>query len=343
VAADRLRVALIGAGDITRYHLAAWRAAPDADLVAICDLDPARAVRRAAEHGGAVAHTDAAAMLAHVRPDAVDIAAWRDSHAPLTRLAAAHGVHVLCQKPLAGSYAEAEKLTADVTGRIRLMVNENRRFAPHVRRLRQWLDDGRIGAVRQVTVTVYNSSMLLRPDGIRAAVSRAAHFGQESRLLVAGALTHHLDVLRYLLGPLDLATARIARTEDGVPGETVATLLLTTATGAPVVLQGNAVAPGFADAPSARAGGRNGERIDLIGSRSTALWQDDVLRLIGAETDEQPFDPAAGYQECFDAAVRHFVAGLRTGAEFETSAEDNLRTLALVEQAYAASSRDSTG
>jgi len=334
VAADRLRVALIGAGNITRYHVAAWKKAPDADLVAICDLDPARAIRRAAEHGGAVAHTDAAAMLADVRPHAVDIATWRDTHAPLTRLAADRGVHVLCQKPMAGTYAEAQELTADVAGRIRLMVNENRRFAPPYRRLRQWLDEGRIGTVRQVTVTVYNSSMLLRPDGTRAAVARAAHFGRERRLLIGGALTHHLDVLRYLLGPLDLVTARASRTEDGVPGETVATLLLTTATGATVVLQGTSVAPGFADSPSARAGGLPGERIDLIGSRSSALWQGDVLRLVGAETAEEHFDPVASYQECFDAAIRHFVTALRTGGEFETSAADNLETLALVEQAY---------
>jgi predicted dehydrogenase len=246
-------------------------------------------------------------------------------------------VHVLCQKPLAGSYGQARRLTDDVAGRIRLMVNENRRFAPQYRRMRGWIDDGRLGELRQGLLATYNSSQVLLPDGTRAATRRAAHFGRETRLLIAGALTHHLDVLRYLLGPLDLVAARARRTEDGVPGETVATLLLATAAGACVVLQGNTVAHGFADAPSGRSTGRGlaGDQLDLVGSRATSLWRDDVLRLLGPEPDELRVDVATAYQRCFDAAVEHFVACLRTGAPFETSARDNLETLALVERAYA--------
>ena len=65
----------------------------------------------------------AAAMFAAEKLDAVDIATWRETHVELTRLAAAHRVHVLCQKPLAPTLAEAESLAAEVAGRIRLMVH----------------------------------------------------------------------------------------------------------------------------------------------------------------------------------------------------------------------------
>jgi predicted dehydrogenase len=56
----------------------------------------------------------------------------------------------------------------EVDGRVRLMVHENRRFAPHFRQIRRWIDEGRIGTVRQVTLTRNRTSHMKRPDGTRA-------------------------------------------------------------------------------------------------------------------------------------------------------------------------------
>ena len=85
------------------------------------------------EFGIARAYDDAAAMLAGERLDAVDIATWRATHADLIRLAASHVLDVLCQKPLAPTFEAASAVADEVAGRIRLMVHENRRFAPHFR------------------------------------------------------------------------------------------------------------------------------------------------------------------------------------------------------------------
>ena len=101
---------LIGAGDISQSHLAAWQKAEHAVVVAVCDRDATRARARASEFGIPAVYTDAATLFAAEKLDAVDIATWRDTHVELTRLAAAHGVHVLCQKPLAPTLNEAESL-----------------------------------------------------------------------------------------------------------------------------------------------------------------------------------------------------------------------------------------
>ena len=77
--------------------------------------------------------------------DMVDIATSVGGHARLTRLAADHGVHVLLQKPMTETVAEAEALIADVGERIRFMVHENYRFRPHYRTVRRWIDAGLIG------------------------------------------------------------------------------------------------------------------------------------------------------------------------------------------------------
>lgn len=332
----RLRVGVIGAGDISRYHLNAWSKVPDVDLVAICDLDGTRAESRARAYGIPAVYTDAATMLESERIDALDIATWRSTHVPLTLLAADHGIHVLCQKPLAETSREARELGDAVAGRIRLMVNENRRFGPQYRTIRQWIEEGRIGDVSQCIVVGYRSSLIKRPDGTRPAVSRAVHYAREARLMIAGALTHQIDLLRYLLGPLSLVAARTSHTETDLPGETVATVFLETGAGAAVIVAGNAVAPGFGDSPSAggSTGGPSGERLELVGRSATVILDGDVLELLGPAPERIVFDRAQSYQACFDGAIASFVACLRSGEPFETSPEENLETLALVDAAY---------
>jgi predicted dehydrogenase len=322
----KLRVGLIGAGDISQYHLAAWQKVGHAAIVAVCDRDATRARVRASAFAIPAIYTDAAAMFATEKLDAVDIATWRETHAELARLAAAHGVHVLCQKPLAPSLAEAESLAAQVAGRIRLMVNENRRFAPHFRAIRRWIDDGRVGPVRQCVVTMHRSGFIKDANGRRPAVERASFMARESRLMIAETLIHQLDVLRFLLGEMTMVAARTLRTEPDMPGETLATLMLETVAGAPVVVAGSFVAPGFGTAVS--------DRIEIIGTHASVILDGAGIEMRGTTTERIAVDSAAAYQACFDAGIAHFVERLTANQPFETGPDDNLKTLKLVEDAY---------
>lgn len=319
---------MIGAGDIAAYHLRAWRAA-GVTVAAICDRVVGRAAARAAEFGIAAVFDDAAEMLRATALDAVDIVTWRDDHAAMVRLAAAHGLACLCQKPLAPDLAEAAALVAEVGGTIRLMVNENRRFSPHFRLIKAWLDDGRVGTVRQCHVTMHRAGLLRDATGERPAVRRSPAMAREKRLLIGEVFIHQLDVLRFLLGELRVLAARTLHTEAEIAGETLATIMLDTAGGAPVVLSGSFVAPGF--------GSTVADRVELIGSRASVILDGDTLECRGEGAEVVRFDMAAGYQACFDAAARHFAGRVARGEAFESEAADNLRSLALVEAAYAAS------
>ena len=337
--ARRLRVAMIGAGDMSRHHLIGWQRAEAAAVVAIANRTRARADARAAVFGIAAVYEDPGEMLAAEELDVVDIVTNRGTHVAYVQLAAEHGLDAMCQKPLAPTLDEARALVDRVRDRIRLMVHENRRFAPHFRQARAWIDAGALGALRQAVLTTWRSSMLPGPDGRRAAVERAAYFATEPRLIVGEALIHQLDVLRYLLGPLRVVAARTQHTERDIAGETLATLLLETdAERAPVVLAGSYVAPGFGAPATAGAaiGAHTTDRLEILGSRSSIVMSDDALELRGERTERVPVDYAASYQACFDAAIAHFVACLRNGAPFETDAADNLATLQLVEDAYRA-------
>lgn len=329
-----LRVALIGAGDISKNHLIAWDACADASVAAICDRLEDRARARADAFAIPAVFDDAERMLAEIRPDVVDIATWRDSHGALIRLALAAGAPaILCQKPLAPTLAESVALVDEAKAAgSRLMVNENRRYAPPFQRIAEWSADGRVGAPRQVHMTMLRSGFLKGPDGSRTAIVRAPRMANEPRLLIAETFIHQLDVLRFLLGELTVIAARTMRTEPDMPGETLASLMMETRGGAPVLLSGSFVAPGFGAAVS--------DRLELIGAAASVILDGEMLTAHGAFTATERFDAKAVYQRCFDAAADAFAAALKNGAPFPQTAEDNLETLKLVEAAYAAADRN---
>lgn len=120
-----MRVALAGAGMVSRHHLLAWSRVPGARVVAVADPDRPRAEARPAEFDIAGVFTDADTMLRTVQPDALDIAAPVGAHAELCRLAAAQRVAILCQKPLCLTLRDAEALAAEIGAAVPFMVHEN--------------------------------------------------------------------------------------------------------------------------------------------------------------------------------------------------------------------------
>jgi D-apiose dehydrogenase len=320
------RVALAGAGMISRHHLLAWQAVPGMEVVALADPDLDRAAARGRAFGIERVYPGLAELLAAESVDAVDVASPRETHAALVRLAAEHGAAVLCQKPLAPTLAEAERLATEVGGRIRVMVHENWRFRPAYRRLRRWIEETEPGPLLQGSVTVHGSGLIPDPAGRSPALDRQPFFRTEGRLLITEALIHQIDVLRWLVGPLRLVAARALRTSQAVVGETCATLLLETEAGAPITVQGNWTVPGT----PARAE----DDVWLVFRHGTVRFGDHRLSFEGRAPETVAFDPDASYQASFDAAVAHFVEALRAGTPFETEIEDNLETLRIVEDAY---------
>ena len=323
-----MRVGLVGAGWVTQHHLAGWaRLAGRAEVVAIADPNLAAAAHRATEFGIAQTFAGAAQMLDAAALDAIDVAAPREFHAEAVRLAAACGLPVLCQKPLAPTFAEASALVAEVEGRCRLMVHENWRFRPYYRDLARWLGEGRIGEVVQAQMTLLSSGLVADESGGLPALVRQPFVATLERALVMEILIHHIDTLRFLLGDLSLRLARLGHASAAMRGEDRAFLAFETASGAPVSLLSNLMVhgqpPGLVD------------RLTLIGTHGTISLEGDTLRCFGPQAGEQTYDMAACYAQSYASVIAHFVDCLGSGAPFETAAADNLRTLALVEAAYA--------
>jgi len=321
-----LRVAMAGAGFASGLHLAGWKRVENAEVVAICDPSEEKANARAREFGVGSVYDEVGAMLDAVKPDAIDIAAPMHVHVPLCLLAADRGVHILCQKPLAPSLAEAQDLSRAIGGRVRLMVHENWRFRTQYRHVKRWLDAGHLGVPVSCVMQTRASGLLQNGQGVRPQLERQPFFAHLERLLIAEALIHHLDVLRWLLGPLRVVAARTGRLCPAVRGEDHAVILLA-GEKRWALLDGNLVTPGAPPIPS--------DRLELVGTKGTALFEDNTVRLQGEHQESITLDLVAGYGDSYAAAIAHFAACLSSGAPFETEVQDNLQTLALVEDAYA--------
>ena len=325
---ERLRVGLAGAGMISWYHLAAWKRVRGAEVVALCDPVESRVQARAREYGIRKIYPNASGMLDQERLDAVDIATPVETHDSIAKEAAARGVHILCQKPLAPTLLAAEALVAAIGTSVRLMVHENWRFRPYYRQVAAWIASGQLGRLQQGSMSVLYSGLLPDSSGRRPELEREPTLRSARRLLIGGLLIHHLDVMRWLLGPLSVVAARAASTVAEVEAETTASILLETLAGAPIIVVGNMAAPGFPTGIE--------DRLELIGSEGTISLQGSRLELRGARPATATYELGGAYQAAFDGAIQHFVDCLRSGHRFETDAADNLETLRLVEASYAA-------
>jgi predicted dehydrogenase len=324
-----LKVALAGAGMISWYHLVAWRKLGErVRVVAVCDPDADKAARRAEEFSIPKAYRDADAMFAGGAIDALDVASPRQTHAAWVAAAADRGIDMLCQKPMTPTLAESEALVRRVEGKSRLMAHENWRFRPWYRELKRWIAAGELGEVLLARMSIITSGMMPDASGRRPSFERQPFMQHEERLMIAELLIHHLDVMRFLCGDLNVVAARAARTIPDVAGETMAAIFLQTVSGAPIEVTGTMAAPGYPPRPP--------DRLEVVGSKASATFENSELRLLGDQPRSQTYDRDHGYQVSFDGVIAHFVDCLETGAPFETGPADNLKTLRLVEDAYRA-------
>ncbi|MBJ6613027.1 Gfo/Idh/MocA family protein [Streptomyces sp. I4(2020)] len=202
-----LRIGMVGYAFMGAAHSQGWRTVGRVfdlplrpEMAVICGRD-ADAVRAAADrHGWAEAETDWRALVERDDIDLVDICTPGDSHAEIALAALAAGKHVLCEKPLANTVAEAEAMArAAQEARDRgqaAMVGFNYRRVPATALARRMVEEGRIGTLRHVRV-VYLQDWLVDPQFPLTWRLRREQAGSGS-LGDLGA--HIVDLAQYLAG-----------------------------------------------------------------------------------------------------------------------------------------------
>ena len=332
-----LRAALIGCGYISAQHIPAWQASPDAELVAVCDANRARAEARAAQFGIGKVYDDVGAMLASEQLDCVDIATRPETHQALARMAASLGVHVLCQKPLASTMAEARAIAdlCDEAG-VRFMVMEMWRHLPVLRNLRHYLDEGMIGPVHMMRLLGHRRPM----QRTYPVDANQPYFAEMPRLLVYEMMIHYIDGVRFLMGDVSSVYARTMRVNPLIAGEDHALVVFGHECGATTYLDCSWASPTDREM-------KVGAGDMLIEGRDGSLHLDPYdaeLRLVrpGGTTVLKRYDVPGRTgtgSPAFNSCIAEFAGAVRHDRPFQSLGRDNLKTLAATLAAYESVSR----
>ncbi|MCP9989914.1 Gfo/Idh/MocA family oxidoreductase [Streptomyces albogriseolus] len=373
-----LRIGMVGYAFMGAAHSQGWRTVGRVfelplhpEMAVICGRD-ADAVRAAADrHGWAEAETDWRALVERDDIDLVDICTPGDSHAEIALAALAAGKHVLCEKPLANTVAEAEAMArAAQEARDRgqaAMVGFNYRRVPATALARRMVEEGRVGTLRHVRVA-YLQDWLVDPQFPLTWRLRREQAGSGS-LGDLGA--HIVDLAQHLAGERLAGVSALTETfvrERPLPTAPSSGLAAVSAAGTgPVTVDDAAVFTGrFAsgalasfEATRYATGRKNALRIELNGERGSLAFDLERLneleyhdgtgdaahggfrRILVTEPDHPYLDAwwppghGLGYEHTFAHQARDLVHAVAEGRSPEPSFADGLqvqRVLAAVEE-----------
>ena len=191
-----IKVGVIGCGTIANAaHIPAYAKNPDVEIKYFCDIIPERAEKAVAQYGCGTAVTDYHEVIADPEVDAISVCTPNNMHPVITIDALRAGKHVLCEKPAARTYAEVERMmqAQRETGRI-LVIGVVNRFNDSVRRIKQYIDEGRLGNVHHVYVSFRQHRSI---PGLGGAFTTKEIAG--GGVLIDWGV-HYLDIVMYCCG-----------------------------------------------------------------------------------------------------------------------------------------------
>ncbi len=332
---------IIGAGLIADFHARAIRSLENARLVGICGTNQAKVSSLAGKYG-CRAFGSPGGMLQSDDIDIITIATPSGAHMEPAIEAARHGKHVICEKPLEISLERIDRMIhAHEEAGTRLGGIFNYRFSDTILPLKKAVDGGRFGTITYAAVHVpwwrnesyYKGSWhgTLALDGGGAMMNQSIHM---------------IDILQYLMGPVESLQAGMATLAHDIEAEDTAAAVLKFRNKALGVIYGSTASfPG------------QFRRLEITGTRGTviqvensfSLWKfadqtdedDEISRLFsGIEGGGGVSDPAAIPFEPHARNIAAFLEAVESGRSFAIEGSEARKAVEIVLAIYA-SARDS--
>ena len=203
-----LRLGVLGLGRAGAHMLAALAVHPDIQVAAAADLHQVHRDRFAAEFGGPT-YADAAHLCANPDIDAIYVATPHEFHAQHVELAAAHGKHVLVEKPMALTLEECDRMIA-ATERagVTMIVGPTASFNPGVATMARMIANGDVGPLAMISATAYTDFLYRprRPEELNTALGGGIMFNQvphqvDAARLLAGGMARSVRAATWVLDP----------------------------------------------------------------------------------------------------------------------------------------------
>jgi predicted dehydrogenase len=319
----RERAVVVGAGGIS----GAWfpRLADEkVDVVGVVDLDLKRARERVARYElTCPVGADLKKMLRDTQPDFVVDLTVPEAHCQVTCCALKAGCHVVGEKPMASSMAEARKMvrTAEQTGKM-YMVSQSRRWDKRHEVVQRMIARGKVGPLTTVNCDFYIGAHF---GGFRAEMPSP---------LILDMAIHHFDLARFMTGadPVAVYAKEFNPAGSWYAGDVAASCLFEMTDGVIFTYRGSWCSEGCDTS-------WNGDW-RLIGRKGTLMYEHDqepygevpakkTGGLILAKKPIAPLKPRVKYGG-MHGALREMLAYLRTGKQPQTECHDNIKSLAMV-------------
>jgi predicted dehydrogenase len=325
---DSLRVAMIGHAFMGAAHSQAWRTAPrffdlplTPQLAVLCGRDADRSAAAADRLGWAESATDWRSVVARDDIDLVDICTPGDSHAEIAVAALEAGKHVLCEKPLANTLAEADAMTDAAerahAGGARAMVGFTYRRVPAVALARQLVAEGRIGEVRHVRAQ-YLQDWIADPEapfswrldkaraGSGALGDIGAHIVDMAQYVVGETITDVVGLMDTFVRsrPLGGGSALLGGAADGATGRADVTVddaaIFLTRLGSGTL--------GVFEATRFATGRKNALRLEVNGSRGSVAFDFEDMNVLEFYDADEPAE-TAGFRRILATEAGHPYVG----------------------------------
>lgn len=325
-----LKGVCIGAGYFSHFQYEAWSRIPEVEITAFSNRDPVKAAEISAKFGLKECYADYREMFDAEKPDFVDIITPPPSHQEICAEASRRGIHIICQKALAPTFAEAQAIVANAAAKVRFMVHENFRFQPWHREIKRQLVAGAIGQLHSLAFR----SRMGDGWGENAYLPRQPYFRDYPRLLVFENGIHFIDTYRFLAGEISRVMAWHRRLNPVIKGEDCALIVFEFASGSMGVWDANR----YNETTAANPRLTFGEFLAEGDAGCLRLAGDSRLTLqrLGEKETEIAYARAdrnfAG--DCCYFTQRHFVDRMLDGQPVETSGEEYLKSLAVQEAIY---------
>ncbi len=360
-----LKTAIFGTGFMGRVHLEAVRRVENVEPVAVAarNLDAAR--RLASAYSISKVTADYHEILRDPSIDAVHICTPNAQHFPMAKDGLLAGKHVLCEKPLTTTSAEAEELVSLAAKQgLRHCVCHNLRYYPQVQQMRRLRESGALGDILIVQGTysqdwlLYDTDWNWRIDSkaggpLRCMADIGSHFFD---------MAEHVSGLRVTSLCADLQTVHKTRKQPKHSVETFANKMMsaedyietpidTEDFGAVIFRMGSA--RGVMTASQVSAGRKNGFCLDVYGTKSSVAWNQErpdelwqghrdtpnsisvkdpsLLQPAARSYADLPGGHSEGYDDTFKQVFRRFYASINGAAPEYPQFGDGLRQLKLLD------------
>ncbi|AHG90010.1 oxidoreductase domain protein [Gemmatirosa kalamazoonensis] len=327
----RIRFALVGCGRISANHLQAIaRHADRAELVAVCDVDPARADAAAAQ-SGAAAFYSLDELLARSDADAVILATPSGLHPAQAIRCARDGRHVVTEKPMATRWEDGKEMVrvCDAAGVFLFVVKQNRRN-PTLQLVKRAIEKKRFGRIYMVNVNVFWS----RPQSYYDSAAWRGTWEFDGGAFMNQA-SHYVDLLDWLIGPVESLQAYTATLARDIQVEDSGVVSIRWRTGAlgsmnvtmltyPKNLEGSITILG--EKGTVRLGGVAVNRFDH--------WEFAEADADDALVNDASYETTSVYGHGHPLYYDNVIKSLRGEADPETDGREGLRSLEILIATY---------